>query len=469
MTIAFAALLALIQEGDVDRLLKQLNHDEIEQRERAAEALRVLSPASLDIDRRLETLAREAGGELAARAERIRRLRIAGRISADPVRLVERLAAADLATRQQALAALVHRGGLGAPLVREFLQDADHNSRSWAVQIVIAADDPAYLPDLRALADHPQACWQVLPWLAARGDLAAAAPLRTRFDRGGQEMSMALEPLARLKQAEDIPRIRAVMNDQPQLIPQALRAIRGWDEAKRQLAPVIHLMAGQGITEAVLLAAEGRDPAMVQKLKGLLASADQYPAAAFALGSMGDRDAIPYLARLVRFRRLNSAIGLLGRLRSREAVWLFRRLLEDQKAPAPPDARDRAAFARALGEIGGSDAEDLLMTLLDDASEEARFDAADSLGRLQCRRALAPLVRALDDVVAFQRSVPPPPDAPLLDQYEGKAVAVEWRQGREAAARALASITGEKREGTLEEQAAAWREWWESKAPDRKK
>lgn len=456
MNFTVAILFLLIQDGEVERLIRELDHEDIERRDRASETLRRLTPESVDIDRRLDTVARAGTSELSKRADRVRQWRIAGRFTPDPVRLVERLTSADLAIKMTTLSALSKRGGQGAPLVRDLLHDPSPDIRMWAARIIIAADDPAYLPDVRPLAENPQLAQTVLPWLAARGDLAAAAPLRAMIDTAGLQWAMDL--LARLRQTDDIPRFRAILNDQPQFAPQLLRAIRGWEEAKRQLSAEIRYMAYDGIMEAVLVAADSRDTALAARFKALCAM-ENLPAV-FALGAMGDREAAPFLLRAVRYRRLHSAIAILGRLRVREAVPVFRRLLGEAQVP---EARDRAAYARALGEIGGTEAEDLLLFMMEDANEEVRFDAAMSLGRLKCRRALPQLARALDDGVVFPRPVQVAPGAPLLDQYESRPTATEWKQGREAAAIALESISGETREGTLDVRTAAWRAWWASR------
>ena len=446
MNIAAALLLLLAQEPDLDTLLKDLDHEEIARRDRATETLRRLKPDNVEIDKKLQALAKDGAGEVAKRADQIRQYRILARLLTEPDRVIERLASPDANVRLTALNVLSRYGGAGAPLARGLLQDTSPGVQQTALNIVIAADSADFLPDVRALADHPNLYPTVLPWLAARGDAAAGPPLRAHVARGNY---WALDHLVRLRQVEDIPLLRSTMSDQPQSAAVVLRSIRAWDEAKRQLAREIRLFALEGMTEAILLAAESKDAEIATALRALLTRENS--AAAFALGAMGDRNSIPYLMRLVRNRRLHTAIAMLGRLRAREAVWLFQRMLVESPAPDP---RDRAAYARALGDIGGAPAEDLLLILAEDAKEEVRFEAAVSLGRLKCVRALSLLVRALDDAVAFQRSTPLPADAPVLDQFDGRCP-VEWKQGREAAAGALAAITGE------EHDADGWRAWLE--------
>ncbi|HEU4339786.1 MAG TPA: HEAT repeat domain-containing protein [Planctomycetota bacterium] len=454
MKLLAALLFVFIQDGELDRLLKDLDHDEIERRDRASEALRKLSPESLEIDRRLEAIARDMTAEAGRRADQVRKHRIAARLLTDPERVMERLASPDAGVRRMALQALMPRGGAVVPLIRGHLKDADANVQLVALQIVIAADNPEYLPDVRPFAEHPNLYTQAIPWLASKGDLAAAPPLRAQIERGN---TWGIEHLARLRQVEDVRLFRTLMSDHVNYATLVLRSIRGWDEARKLLAREIRLLALDGLAEAILLYPEPRDPEFVSLLKSHRAKDNS--AAAYVLAAAGDRDSIPLLMRLVRHRSLNGAIGMLGRLRTREGIWLFRKMLADAKSP---EARDRAAYARAAGEIGGPEAEDLLIGLLDDAAEEVRYDAATSLGILKCRRALARLAVLLDDAVLFTRVVPPAAEASLLDHYECRASGVEPRQTRDAAAGAIAAIAGRTREGTLDEQCAAMRAWWEA-------
>lgn len=454
MRILAALLMVLTQDGELDRLLKDLDHEEIERRDRATDALRKLSPESLEVDRRLEAIARDTTSEAGKRADQVRKYRVAARLLTDPERVMERLASPDAGVRRAALQALLPRGGAVAPLIRGHLKDADVGVQQLALMIVMAADSAEYLPDVRPFAEHVQLYSQAIPWLVSKGDLSAAPPLRALLERGNM---WGIEHLARLRQIEDVRLFRALMSDHSQLATSVLRSIRGWDEARKLLAREIRLLAVDGLAEAILLYPEPRDPEFVTLLKALRAKDNG--AAAYVLAAAGDRDSIPLLMRQVRQRSLAGAIGMLGRLRAREAIWLFRKMLTDVKTP---EARDRAAYARAAGEIGGTEAEDLLIGLLDDTAEEVRYDAATSLGILKCRRALSRLAVLLDDAVLFTRAIPPAAEASLLDHYECRASGVEPRQTREAAAVAIAAIAGRTREGTLDEQCAAWRAWWES-------
>jgi HEAT repeat protein len=457
MNLVAIALMLFVQESDLARLLRELDHDEIQRRDRAVAELRRLTPEDPAVDRALDELVEKGTPELAKLARQVQRFRLAARIVPDPDLLMDRLASPSRDLRAATLNSLLSRGGLAAPIARDLLADPEHSVRQVALQIVIASDSPAYLPDVRALIDDPNLGMMVLPWLAARHDISAAPPLRRIADTPNANAAWAIEQLAKLRQAEDIDRVRVVLNE-PQQAGVALRAIRSWDEAKRRLATEIRLMAGLGVTEAVLIAADSRDPSLAPLLKELCRKENN--GAAFALGTLGDRDAVPFLLKLVRYRRLNSAIGLLGRLKAREAVPLFRRMLAETQ---PPESRDRAAYAGALGEIGGPDAEDLLLKLLDDVHEEVRYEAASALGRLKCARATPQLLLALDDAVAFSRPLPIPADAPVLDLYDGRSPGREWRQGREAAAVALSAIHGVKLEGSLDAQVAALRAWGEAR------
>ena len=95
MHIAIALILLWCQEGEADRLVRELDHDDLDRREKASEALRKLELENLEIDRKLEKLAKASTGETAKRSEQIRRFRAATRLLPDPARIFERLASAD--------------------------------------------------------------------------------------------------------------------------------------------------------------------------------------------------------------------------------------------------------------------------------------------------------------------------------------------------------------------------------------
>ncbi|HEY3226739.1 MAG TPA: HEAT repeat domain-containing protein [Planctomycetota bacterium] len=466
MNLLAYLLLALAQDPDAaaaSRLIEELENTGIDRRESAMVALRRYAPDNLEIDRLLGELARKIGGEVPLRAALVLRFRLAARLVLDPEKLISDLESEDPINRLSGVTRLLESGGRGAPLVAPLLKDADQNVCYHALRIVAASNDSRFAPDIRPLIEVTPLRTLAMQCLASMNDRSILPRLRRIVETEPNERAWAVPLLAQFRQMEDLPRLLSVFEHYPGLIPATISAMRRWEEGKRELAPALQRFAAEGISEAILLAADNPRPELAKILRTLcLRDATRAPAA-FALAAMGDREAISFLLAEVRTKRHPASIAALGRLKAPEAVRLFRRMTAPGAPPLLP--RERADFARAAGEIGGTEAEDFLLNLLEDFHEEVRFEAALGLGRLRTRRAVPFLACALDDAVGFNRISPPESSSPLLDQFEGRPSGTEWSQVREAAIRALASITGESRAGTLDEQAAAWRRWWEVSRP----
>lgn len=117
-------------------------------------------------------------------------------------------------------------------------------------------------------------------------------------------------------------------------------------------------------------------------------------AAVEVLGRLADKRAVPHLTQklwdadsLVR----NRAVQALHCLADPRAVPSLLQMLQTQNE----QACTRAAAARALATIGGSQVLEPLVMCLDDASSDVRAAAASSLGSIGDRRAVCPLVRRL--------------------------------------------------------------------------
>jgi HEAT repeat protein len=116
--------------------------------------------------------------------------------------------------------------------------------------------------------------------------------------------------------------------------------------------------------------------------------------AAWALGALGNRSAIPLLARTLRdteapVRRRGA--WALGALDSSEAVPALIEALKDS------DAGVREQVAWALGAIGDRRAVDGLIGALGDAAAGVRKQAAWALGAISDSRAVAALTKSLKD------------------------------------------------------------------------
>jgi len=116
--------------------------------------------------------------------------------------------------------------------------------------------------------------------------------------------------------------------------------------------------------------------------------------AAWALGAMGNRNAVPLLSRTLRDDeagvRKRSAWAL-GALDGSEAVPALVDALKDVDA----GVREQAAWA--LGAIGDRRGVDGLIGALDDSVAAVRHQAAWALGAIGDRKAVNPLTKALKD------------------------------------------------------------------------
>lgn len=151
--------------------------------------------------------------------------------------------------------------------------------------------------------------------------------------------------------------------------------------------------------------------------------------AAFALGDIGSRRAIPALLSLLgdHDREVRAAAARsLGRLAASEAVEPIVYALAEARLPrsvageallaigpealerlralvATPEADARAFAVELLGILGDASDDAAVVERLRDTSAEVRARAARALGRLGAEEATAELARALDDRIFFVR------------------------------------------------------------------
>jgi HEAT repeat protein len=116
--------------------------------------------------------------------------------------------------------------------------------------------------------------------------------------------------------------------------------------------------------------------------------------AAWALGALGNRRAVPMLSRLLGDTESNvrkRSAWALGALDASEAVPALVEALKDSDA----DVRQQVAWA--LGAIGDRRAVDGLMVALSDTSPGVRKQAAWALGAIGDKRAVSALMKGLKD------------------------------------------------------------------------
>ena len=286
--------------------------------------------------------------------------------------------------------------------------------------------------------------------------LAVRRALLARFERRRLEAEIALRPVAlSLLEGEDVDveelddREVLVLAD---LVGRFGRLVRGVDTER-----IASFFERQGWVERQLRAAHS-------------VRAWRRATAAFALGDMGSRRAIPTLLALMddNTREVRAAAARsLGRLGATEAVeplvygFAERRLprsidgqallaigpaalerLRPLAGAAEPEAR---AFAVELvGLLGDASDDRLLVERLRDTSAEVRARAARALGRLGAEEATAELTRALDDRIAFVRAAAATALAAVGDRRAVPRLLVLAQQDQfdaaHAAARAAATI-----------------------------
>jgi HEAT repeat protein len=194
-------------------------------------------------------------------------------------------------------------------------------------------------------------------------------------------------------------------------------------------------------------------------------------ALATALIRIGE-PAIPPLIVMLRDERwyvVRNMIAMLGDIGSRDWVG------EMQGVAAHPDPRVRKETIRSLAKIGGGDAEQTIVRLLDDEDQGIVRQAIVSLGTIRCRAALEPLLRIVQQRDRLLKTLPVKKDAVqalgligdrratphLLEILTGSHI-LAWRRWEElkiAAATALGQLgdestlpalrSGAKRRGAL--------------------
>jgi HEAT repeat protein len=208
-----------------------------------------------------------------------------------------------------------------------------------------------------------------------------------------------------------------------------------------------------------------REPCAVEPLMAYLATAiREHPArsavrspphhsAAWALGEIGDRRAVPVLVdmldhdesenRLATFDTARAvAARALGQLRDPRAFEALVRALQDD------DEYNRDAAAVALGHLGDPRGVDVLLGVLQGEDAGVRGSVCEGLGLLGDTRAVEPLLRALGDASDIVRSHAAEALGRLADRRAVDPLVETLRDGdsfvRESAAEAL-GVLGDPR------------------------
>jgi len=223
-----------------------------------------------------------------------------------------------------------------------------------------------------------------------------------------------------------------------------LGEVRDEEERARYLAMVPHL--GNEVAEALgdaLVEARGRYQRRV------------FMDALVALGAAGMQRA-QEMVDDPRWFVVRNGVAILGEMgaEAEEAVSHITGTL------ANPDPRVRLESVRALGKLGGEDAEMLLVGMLNDQDPEVRAAACRSVGVLKVEKALKPLLQLLEEdeeedvrVGALQAlgQIGDPGAVPVIEKRAlGGLFSRPGRDVRIAAYRALAGIGTPKARNLLE-------------------
>jgi HEAT repeat protein len=500
--ILSALLLCLSAQDDLAKarsFVQKLDSDDVQEREAAAQGLKILAPKSSEVDQFLEKTSREGNAEVRTRITSIledRRLfQHAARFVSDPEEFLTRLRSSDRHARYFAWQRIRRFGAEGAPFAAEFLNAGDEFA-SEALRIVALSGDSRYVSKVRGLLQVPNLRFPALDALSRLGDVAIRPDLRELVTNPQSRRTDVIEWLGRFRHPEDIELFgRLVDDDQSVRSEVALASLRGWIQAQKELRETIFDQTRQEKGTAILLALDLRDP----RLLGAIKNIDEQPEALFARTVLGDASVVPHLLRVAKYGP-QPRLGLwgLGVLKARGGIEQLHRgrpkgpepasemkqilesLLEEYEVwdgqgshvfrKRNSHAGDRGAETVmalwAFGEIGGAAAEYRAREALQDREEAVRYGACQALGRMRSIAAIPDLVQALDDALAFRpmASIPLPPK-----EGEDSSVAFStvtraqrdkgWAEVRQAAVQALEAITGERFEGTMDEKSAAWKAW----------
>jgi HEAT repeat protein len=222
---------------------------------------------------------------------------------------------------------------------------------------------------------------------AAAGLTSADPSVRARAACEVREMGSAAAPM--------IPRLTGLLDDGSPVDP-AVCGDRTWSHGR--LGQRDSTTPGEQAASAlVAIGTPAYDP-LARALAGPAWIARRN--AAWALGALGNRQAVPLLSRSLHDGEAavrSRSAWALGALDGSEAVPALVEALKD------PDAGVREQAAWALGAIGDRRAVDGLMAALKDAAPGVRKQAAWALGAIGDRRAVTALMVSLKDADAGVR------------------------------------------------------------------
>lgn len=272
------------------------------------------------------------------------------------------------------------------PALMERLGDADENIRVSAAEALGKLRDKRAVDALLSCLTRYDQGW--LDYAAAEalgeiGDERALAPLLASLGRSSLREPV-LESLGKIGNVETLLPIIAGLAD-------ALRIVR---EVSATALFMIYKKSGSDERRRMILAVRNNigDRAMDFLEEMIMTSAGELQKSAVAaLGWAGRKSSIPKLLSLLREEDMEEpVVQALLSLDGGSAQTLL-------GFAGDENALVRRVVARALGEMGGADAEMTLINMLKDENGHVRSTSAESLGRLRSRKAIQPMLELLED------------------------------------------------------------------------
>lgn len=468
---------------DADALIRQLGDSDPARREAAFEALKGLAPASKEIDAKLEAAAAVGDVEVKVSAEALLRHRRLTRAVKDVDELTRLMGSAVEADRKRAVKLLLTAGEHGDPFLPDLIETLGYDVRQLVVNDIGRSRRKSAAPVIGAIAAGPEAPPEALRLLAEldspRAREIALARIREAIEESDgkfapQNLGVALDALqASGATGDDLKLVRALVEN-PSYSAYVVQSLLDWPEARRICAGYLSeaFESSPSPAAAAVLAEEG-DVRHLEIFRKWMSPGWQGIGYAYALGRLKDKASVPLLLEAVKYYgRAGSdamkntygtevsaaaawALGEIGdedAVESLMSIWASRKGGQSEKKFS-----DKPHILAAVGRLGGAKVVREVLTALGEDDESVRAAAARALGDMGARGSVPALIGHLDDLIGYTAYSELPRDWLTTGRPTSMRVGMTVR---ESVIGALEKIAGTKFEGTAAEQAAEWKRWW---------